>query len=104
NARLLEAEALRAMGRNQDAYDKVMALRESFPHGDADSKARGLAYSILAADPSVSALSPFDYHRNEAALLLREGIASLALEQAIKALPIAPAISDRAEALWLEAQ
>ncbi len=104
NARLLEAEALRAMGRNKDAYDKAMALRESAPHGDADSKARGLAYSILAADPSVSVLPAFDYHRNEAALLLREGIASLALEQAIKALPLAPTASDRVEALWLEAQ
>ncbi len=104
NARLAEAEALAAMGRTKDAYDHAMELRESYPRGEADSKARGLAYSIHASNPSVSSLPAFTYHKNEAALLLREGLASLALEEAQKALPMAPTTSDRAEVIWLEAQ
>jgi soluble lytic murein transglycosylase len=104
NARFVEAEALAAMGRTKDAYDQAMAIRQSYPRGEADSRARGLAYSILATNPSVSSVPPFVYHRSEAALLLREGLASLALQQAQEALLLAPTSSDRAELYWIEAQ
>src|SRR5581483_4617941 len=104
NARFAEAQALAAMGKTKDAYEQAMAIRQTYPRGEVDSRARGLAYSILAANPSVSAASPFDYHRGEAALLLREGLASLALGQAEKAMPLAPTAPDRAELYWIEAQ
>lgn len=104
NARFVEAQALAAMGKTKDAYEQAMAIRQTYPRGEADARARGLAYSILAANPSVSAASPFDYHRGEAALLLREGLASLALDQAEKAMPLAPTAPDKAELYWIEAQ
>ena len=44
NARMVQAQALAAMGQNKAAYNEAMALREAFPHGIADSRARGLAY------------------------------------------------------------
>src|SRR5208282_4116958 len=78
NARLVEAQALAAMGRDSDAYTQAMTLRESFPHGETDAKARSLAYSLRAANPAVSTLTGFSFHKNEAALLLREGQVSLA--------------------------
>jgi soluble lytic murein transglycosylase len=104
NARLVQVEAERAMGSDQQAYQHAMAIRESYPRGEADSRARGLAYSIRAANPSVSTVPAFTYHRSEAALLLREGLASLAFDEAQQALTLAPTNADRAELLWIEAQ
>ena len=104
NARFVEAESLNALGRSKDAYQQAMSIRESYPHGEADSKARGLAYSILAANPAVSALPAFTYQKNEAALLLREGLGSLAYAEAQRAFASAPTSSDRAELLWIQAQ
>jgi len=104
NARLVEAQALAAMGRDSDAYTQAMTLRESFPHGETDAKARSLAYSLRAANPAVSTLTGFSFHKNEAALLLREGQVSLALGEAEKALALAPTSPDRAEILWIDAQ
>ena len=104
NARFVEAEALNALGRQKDAYQQAMAIRESYPHCEADSKARGLAYSILASNPDVSGLPTFTYQKNEAALLLREGLGSLAYAEAQKALAAAPTTSERAELLWIQAQ
>jgi len=104
NGRLAEAQALEAMGRNKDAYDQAMAIRETFPRGEADAKARGLAYSILAANPAVSTEPAFTYHKNEAALLLREGLSTLVVAQARKALAVASSSNERAEVLWIEAQ
>jgi len=104
SARFVQAQAERAMGRDQEAYQHAMAIRESYPRSEVDSRARGLAYSIRAANPSVSAVPPFTYHRSEAALLLREGLASLAFDEAQQALALAPTSSDRAELLWIQAQ
>jgi len=104
NGRLVEAQALDAMGRSKDAYQQAMLIRDSYPRGEADSRARALAYSIRASNPAVAPESPFIYHKSEAALLLREAVSSLALQEAQKALAIAPTSSDRAEVLWLEAQ
>ena len=104
SARFVQAQAERAMGRDQEAYQHAMAIRESYPRSEVDSRARGLAYSIRAANPSVSAVPPFTYHRTEAALLLREGLASLAFDEAQQALAAAPTSSDRAELLWIQAQ
>jgi soluble lytic murein transglycosylase len=104
DARFVQAQAERAMGLDKEAYQHAMAIRESDPRGEADSKARGLAYSIRAANPSVSAVSTFTYHRSEAALLLREGLPSLAFDEAQQALALAPTTSDRAELLWIEAR
>ena len=104
NARFAEAQALDATGRHQDAYQQSMLIRETYPRGEADSKARALAYSIRATNPAVVPESGFVYHKSEAALLLREAVPSLALQEAQKALAIAPTSSDRAEALWIEAQ
>ena len=104
NARLVEAQALAAMGRDSDAYKQAMTLRDSFPHGETDAKARALAYSLRASDSAVSTLTGFSYHKNEAALLLREGQASLALGEAEKAMPLAPTSPDRADLFWIEAQ
>jgi len=104
SARFVQAQAERAMGRDQEAYQHAMAIRESYPRSEVDPRARGLAYSIRAANPSVSAVPPFTYHRSEAALLLREGLASLAFDEAQQALALAPTSSDRAELLWIQAQ
>jgi soluble lytic murein transglycosylase len=104
NARLVQAQAQRAMGLDKEAYQQAMAIREGYPRSEVDSRARGLAYSIRAANPSVSTVPAFTYHRSEAALLLREGLASLAFEEAQRALALAPTDADRAELLWIQAQ
>ena len=104
NGRLAEAQALDATGRHADAYQQAMLIRDSYPHGEADAKARALAYSIRATNPAIAPEAGFIYHKGEAALLLREAMPSLALQEAQKALAIAPTSEDRAEALWLEAQ
>lgn len=104
NARLVQAQAERAMGLDQEAYQHAMAIRESYPRSEVDSRARGLAYSIRSANPSVATVPPFTYHRSEAGLLLREGLPSLAFDEAQRALGLAPTTSDRAELLWIEAQ
>ncbi|MBV8137097.1 MAG: transglycosylase SLT domain-containing protein [Deltaproteobacteria bacterium] len=104
SARFVQAQAERAMGRDQEAYQHAMAIRESYPRSEVDSGARELAYSIRAANPSVSAVPPFTYHRSEAALLLREGLASSAFDEAQQALALAATSSDRAELLWIQAQ
>src|SRR5262249_43559955 len=104
NARLVQAQAQRASGLGKEAYQQAMAIRESYPRSEVDSRARELAYSIRAANPSVSAVPAFTYHRSEASLLLREGLASLAFEEAQLALASAPTDADRAELLWIQAQ
>jgi len=72
NARFVQAQAEYAMGLDKEAYQHAMAIREGYPRGEVDSMARGLAYSIRAANPSVSTVPAFTYHHGEAALLLRE--------------------------------
>ncbi len=103
-ARLMEARALAVTGDFHGAYTQAQSVRGRFPTGPADATARSLAYSILAAHPSVADTDTLDYKQTEGALLLREGRAAAALEQLAAALAMEPPLAVRAELVWLEAQ
>jgi soluble lytic murein transglycosylase len=104
NARLSEAMAMAAMGRQSDAYAQAMDLRNLYPHSGADTDARTLAYLMLAANPALAPTETLDYQKGEAELLLREGQPALAMAQIERALTASPPIQIHAELLWLEAQ
>lgn len=103
-ARLMVARALDTSGNYRAAYAEAQSLRRRFPTGASDSAARDLAYAILAAHPAVADSSALAYHRDEGALLLREGRAAAALEQLSIALAMASAPAARADLVWLQAQ
>ncbi len=104
NARLTEAMAMAAMGRQSDAYAQAMELRNLYPHSGADTDARTLAYMMLAANPALAPTATLEYQKSEAELLLREGQPALAMAQIERALATNPPTPIRAELLWLEAQ
>jgi soluble lytic murein transglycosylase len=103
-ARLMIAQALQAQGDARGAYDAAQELRQLYPQGANDAAARALAYQILATNPAIVDTESLSYLHNEAALLLREGQPSLALERIDDALATSPPLSIRAELLWLEAR
>lgn len=104
NARMVEAEAAAAQAEFAAAYDAAQRLREDYPHGALDARARALAYSLLAAHPGLAQRNSLDYRLNEAALLVREGERTAALEQVDRALAIGPSPAVRAELYWLQAE
>ncbi|HEX3409166.1 MAG TPA: transglycosylase SLT domain-containing protein [Candidatus Binataceae bacterium] len=104
SARLMVARALSASGDYSGAYAKAQALRERFPTGATDGAARDLVYQILAAHPAVANTGTLTYRRDEAALLVREGRPSAALEQIAAALAMEPPQALRIELAWLQAQ
>jgi soluble lytic murein transglycosylase len=103
-ARLIEARAALGIGDARGAFDQLQALREYYPQGTADRDARTLAYSIAAAHPDLIDTHSLEYHRREAALLLREGQSTIALSQIDEALALEPPASVHAEMLWLRAR
>lgn len=103
-ARIVTAQALRAQGDARGAYDAAQELRRLYPQGANDATARALAYQILATNPSIADSESLNYLHKEAALLLREGQPSLALERIDDALALNPPLSIRAELLWLQAR
>jgi soluble lytic murein transglycosylase len=104
NARLILARAASVQDQYSFAYDEARRLREAYPRGVADTAARALAYSILQAHPEVIDTTTLDYHRAEAALLVREGQHAAALEQLRAAFASAPPALIRADLYWLRAQ
>jgi soluble lytic murein transglycosylase len=104
NARLTMASALLATNSWRDAYNQAQIIRQKFPTGSADPPARQLAYAILQAHPqAINALS-LEYHRSEAALLMREGEAKAALDQIQAAMALQPPRSIQAELTWFSAE
>ncbi len=103
-ARIAEAKALIALGDTRNAYARLMALRDQYPHAPSDAEARTLAYAILVSEPAIADSTSLKYHQSEAALLLREGEAASALAQARAALAMSPPAAERAELLWVEAR
>ena len=103
NARLIVAQAADAQDQFAAAYDAAERLRDSSPRGAFDTQARALAYSILAAHPELGHPASFEYRHGEAALLIREGQRSAALEQVDAALAMAPVPPFRADLYWLRA-
>jgi soluble lytic murein transglycosylase len=103
-ARLVIAQALQAQGDVRGAYQAAQELRELYPQGANDAAARALANQLLAANPDLTDTQSLTYLHNAAALLLREGQPSLALERIDDALALGPPLSVRAELLWLEAR
>lgn len=103
-ARLVEARAALGLGDIHGAFSQLQELRELYPQGAADGQARTLAYSIAAAHPGLIDTQSLGYHRREAALLLREGHAAMALSEADEALALGPPASVHAELLWLKAR
>jgi len=99
-ARIAEARALVALKNPKAAYEQAMIVRDRNPHSDLDEQAREIAYSILAANPDVTRKDSLEYHRNESALLLREGDLGAAAAQARAGLAMASKPADRAELLW----
>jgi soluble lytic murein transglycosylase len=104
SARLVMARALIAAKAWRAAYDQVQIIRQKFPAGTADAEARALAYVILRAHPQASGAPPLEYHRTEAALLLREGQNSQALTQVRLALALSPSWAVWAELTWYSAE
>ncbi|MBV8451811.1 MAG: tetratricopeptide repeat protein, partial [Deltaproteobacteria bacterium] len=104
NARLTIAYALLATDSWRDAYNQAQIIRHKFPTGPADLPARQLAYATLQAHPQVVNAPPLEYHRAEAALLLREGQAKAAMGQIQAAMALRPPRSIQAELTWLSAE
>ncbi len=103
-ARLALAQALAAQGNPRSAYDELMTLRERYPHDPQDADARNLAYSILAANPEVANRNSVEHHLDEAALLLKEGQHSIALQEIDAGLAMEPPPGVRAEFVFLKAE
>ncbi|MGH7913388.1 MAG: transglycosylase SLT domain-containing protein [Candidatus Binataceae bacterium] len=103
-ARFIEARATLGLGDVRGAFTELQALREKYPQGATDDDARTLAYSIAAAHPDQIDTHSLGHHRREAALLLHEGQAAMALRQAGDALALDPPASVHAEMLWLRAR
>jgi soluble lytic murein transglycosylase len=104
NARLTMAYALIATASWREGYNQAQEIRRMFPTDPADSAARRLASGTLRAHPTVINLTPLDYHRTEAALLLREGDNNAALDEIGAAMGLRPPRSVQAELTWLSAQ
>ena len=104
SARLALARALAAQGNSRGAYHELMTLREQYPRGVHDSEARNFADSILASNPEVANVNSVEHHRDEAALLLKEGQASIALQEINAGLAMAPPPPLRAEFIFMKAQ
>ncbi|MBV8356350.1 MAG: transglycosylase SLT domain-containing protein, partial [Deltaproteobacteria bacterium] len=103
-ARLTIAYALLATNSWHDAYNQAQMIRQKFPTGPADPPARQLAYATLQAHPQVLSAPPLEYHRAEAALLLREGQAKAALGQIQAAMALQPSRPIQAELTWFSAE
>ena len=99
--RLLLARSSAASGDERAAYVQLQTLRLKYPHGTLDAQARNEAYALLAAYPHVLDSRSYRYHRDEAELLLKEGLAANARVQISRASPLASTTSQRAELLWL---
>jgi soluble lytic murein transglycosylase len=104
NARLAMAYALLATNSWRGAYNQAQIIRQKFPTGSADPAARRLAYATLQAHPQAISASPLEYHRTEAALLLREAQNQAALTQIRAAMAQAPPRSIQIELTWFAAQ
>jgi soluble lytic murein transglycosylase len=104
DARITEARALVALGNPKAAYAQLMELRDKYPRSDSDADARAIVHSIVASNSGIVDTSSLAYHRDEAALLLREGALSEADEQANAGLAMAPEASVRAELVWITAR
>jgi soluble lytic murein transglycosylase len=104
NARLTTAYALLATNSWRGAYNQAQIIRQKFPTGPADATARQLAYATLQSHPQAIDVSPLEYHRAEAALLLREGQNRAALNQILAARALLPPRSIEAELTWFSAQ
>jgi len=104
NAQILIAKAQVAAGNYRAAYDEAQALREHFPRGANDADARALCYSLVQRNPGLAEASSLRYRTGEAALLIREGKTSLALDQVRSALQMGPPAATRAELAWLYAE
>jgi len=103
-ARIAEARALIALGNPKAAYAQLMELRDKYPRSDADGEARTMVHSILVSNPEVAETGSLKYHREEAALLLREGALAEANAEAEAGLAMAPEESIRAELVWVTAR
>jgi soluble lytic murein transglycosylase len=104
NARLTMAFALLATSSWRGAYNQLQIIRQKFPTGPADQAARRLAYATLQTHPEVISAPPLEYHRTEAALLVREGQDEATLNQVRAARALAPPRSIEAELSWLSAE
>ena len=104
SARLALARALAAEGDARGAYRELMTLRETYPRGIHDSEARSFANSILANNPEVANVNSVEHHRDEAALLLKEGQPSIALQEISAGLAMAPPPALRAEFVFMKAR
>jgi peptidoglycan lytic transglycosylase len=104
NCRLVLARTRSALSDPRGAYEQLQEIRNRYPRGNVDPQARVLERSLLEAHPEVVEVGTVAYHRREAELLLREGLASDAAAQARAGLALAPARAVRAELLWLEAR
>jgi soluble lytic murein transglycosylase len=104
SARLALARALAAQGDARGAYHELMTLRETYPHGIHDAEARSFAYSILANNAEVANVNSVEHHRDEAALLLKEGQPSIALQEISAGLAMMPPTALRAEFIFMKAQ
>ncbi len=104
SARLALARALAAEGKPREAYHELMTLREAYPHGIHDAEARSFAYSILANNPEVANVNSVEHHRDEAALLMKEGQPSIALQEIAAGLAMQPPPALRAEFVFMKGQ
>ena len=104
NGRLTMANALLATNSWRDAYNQAQIIRQKFPSGPSDPPARQLAYTMLQAHPQAISVPPLEYHRTEAALLLREGQDKAALTQIRAAMALQPPRSIQVELTWFSAE
>jgi len=104
DARLVLASALLAAGDWRAAYTEAQSIRQKFPTGPVDAAARKLAHAIVGSHPEIIVVAPLEYHRGEAALLLREGQNRGSLDEIRRALALAPPRSVQRELIWLAAQ
>ncbi|MGH7906584.1 MAG: tetratricopeptide repeat protein, partial [Candidatus Binataceae bacterium] len=104
SARFILAQALTAGGHFDAAYAELQTLRERYPRGPFDARARTAAYALLGLHPELADTLSLQYRRGEAVLLLREEQSRAARDQLKAALLLSSTPRQRAELLWLLAR
>ncbi len=104
DARLLLAHALEDSGDPRGAYEQLETIRNKYPRGEADSGARALERSLLAAHPEIVNVETLDYRRAEAAVLVSEGQDAEALAQIDAAMKLSPPPAALADLKLIEAR
>jgi soluble lytic murein transglycosylase-like protein/outer membrane protein assembly factor BamD (BamD/ComL family) len=104
DTRVVLASALIGTQEIRAANTQLDLVRREFPRSASDAKARALQNGLRKLYPDLIGLHTASDFKNEAELLLKEGLFEQALAATDNALALAPGTQTLAELLWVEAR